>query len=933
MRGELIALDLETTGLDPSQDDIIEIGAVRFEGSRVVEQWSTFVKPTRPIPYIVSQITGIVQDDVNNAPSIDAVLPTFQAFIGKSPWIAHNATFDGAFLTRYGIAQANQRIDTFDLAPILMPRAARYSLTNLTQMIGFNIESAHRALYDARATASLYWWLWERLIALPVPMLMEMATLARDFEWDVRPIFDAALSEHGIQTLPARFERALMQPTAMFDPLPASQRAVPPMLPQGGAQTVARGEATAILGADGALGRTLPGYEQRRGQLDIAEAVADAFNESFHLLIEAGTGVGKSLGYLVPAALWALRNQDRVVISTNTINLQEQLLQHDIPLLEAALGTPLNTAMIKGRANYLCPRRFNELRARPASIDDARMIAKILVWLTESRTGDRGEINLRGQDEQIAWANISAEDSHDCQDNVCEAAMQGVCPFFKARRSAETAHIVVVNHALLFADALSDSQILPAYSRVVLDEGHHLEESITGSMSAKLDEVGVRRRLDNMTGLLRTVVTVTRQSASDRDIERFSSFSTEVGTAIRLMASHVGALFTALRNVAREAMKNGDYYAQIRLDPSIRNLDSFAPAQYTWTTLRDFAETISVSMGRAAGAIRRLSSGTNAEYDGLIKRLNDAARYLTETQAFFDALLRTPDDNTIYWLTLGQNEPDYLSVHSAPLHVGGLMDKLLWSGKASAIIASATLQTNGNFDFIQGRLGAQNVATLEIASPFNYREQALIFIPTDMPEPNDKDRYQPMVERGIIELATALGGRTMVLFTSYTHLRQTSGVITPRLALGDITVYDQSDGTSRQALLDGFKSSEKAVLLGTKSFWEGVDIPGETLSAIILPRLPFAPPTDPILSARGNTYTDAFNDFSLPDAVLHFRQGFGRLIRSTSDRGVVAIFDTRIRSKKYGATFLEALPDCTMQQGALNTLADAAVKWIKRTPN
>lgn len=929
MRGELVALDLETTGLDPTQDDIIEIGAVRFEGNRIIDELEIFVKPTRPIPPIVSQLTGILPEDVANAPSIGAVLPQLEAFVGNAPWIAHNATFDGAFLTRLGVLQANLRIDTFDLAPILMPRAPRYSLTSLTQMIGFDIESAHRARYDARATAHLYSTLWERLIGLPVAILIEMATLARDFKWDLRPVFEDALRVHGIPTIPDQFERAMMNPAEMFDPLPASSRAASPT--PSITTTIQKGEAGAILGANSPLAAALPQYEPRTGQIDMAEAIADAFNESFHLMIEAGTGIGKSLAYLVPAALYAQRNHDRVIVSTNTINLQEQLLTQDIPTLQTALGTPLSAAMMKGRANYLCPRRLNHLRQYPMTIDDARMIAKVLVWLTESRTGDRGEITLRGQDEQYSWSRISAEDPSGCRDDVC--GVEGVCPFHKARQAAEAAQIVIVNHALLISDALSENPILPSYSHVVLDEGHHLEDAITSSMTIKLDEAAVRRRLDSMNSMLRLLTSAIRSGASDRDIERFSAFSTEVSTAIRLMGSHVGALFAAFRQVVHEANQRGDFYAQIRIDNTVRGVNAFAQLQVVWTTLREFYETISGLMRRAGTALRRIPSGSIPDYDGLIESLDESARYLTEMQQFFDAMIRTPDANTIYWITLGEREPDYVSIHTAPLHIGGLMEKLLWNNKASVILTSATLQTNGSFEYIQDRLSAQTVAPMEIASPYNYRESTLVFVPTDMPEPNDRERYQQMVERGIIELATALDGRTLVLFTSYAHLRQTAQVITPRLALGNITVYDQSDGSSRQALLEGFKSSEKAVLLGTKSFWEGVDIPGSALSALVIPRLPFAVPNDPIFAARAETYADSFNDYNLPDAILRFRQGFGRLIRTQTDRGVVALFDTRVRSKKYGASFLEALPDCTIQHGSLNTLANAAVKWIKRTAN
>jgi DNA polymerase-3 subunit epsilon/ATP-dependent DNA helicase DinG len=243
-------------------------------------------------------------------------------------------------------------------------------------------------------------------------------------------------------------------------------------------------------------------------------------------------------------------------------------------------------------------------------------------------------------------------------------------------------------------------------------------------------------------------------------------------------------------------------------------------------------------------------------------------------------------------------------------------------------MTSATLRTDSGFDFIRERLHAQNIDTLSLGSPFNYKKSTLIYLPDDMPEPNDRHHYQKALERGLVSLADALNGRVLVLFTSYAQLRQTAEAIRPLLALGNITVYDQSDGSSRQALLDGFKSTEKAVLLGTKSFWEGVDIPGDSLSALVITRLPFAVPTEPIFAARSETFTDPFKEYALPDAILRFRQGFGRLIRTQNDRGVVAIFDRRILSKSYGESFLNALPECTVERGALKNLPEKAKAWI-----
>ncbi len=930
MRGELVALDLETTGLDPAHDDIIEIGAVRFEGDRIIDELAVLIKPARPIPPVVTQLTGIAPEDVADAPPIAEVLPQLIAFVGNAPWIAHNAAFDGAFLDRHRALIGNFRIDTFDLAPILLPQSTRYSLTSLTQLTGFDIESAHRALYDARATAHVYWTLWEKLIALPLPVILEIATVARSSRWSLLPIFEAALNEHGITDLPTQFERAFATPTAIFDPLAPAEAHLQRKSPE---QPISRDAVHHLLGDSSPLAQVLPGFEKRSGQLDMASSIADAFNNALHLLVEAGTGIGKSMGYLVPAALWAVQNQDRVVISTNTISLQEQLLNHDIPLLQTLFDTPVRAALLKGRSNYLCPRRLLEARrSLPFSSDEARMIAKLLVWLTESKSGDRSEINLRGSDEQFTWSRFSAED-RECDEHVCISAMQGVCPFYKARRNADNAHLVIINHALLMSDATSETALLPPFSRIVIDEGHQLEDAITNALSTKLDQQGIERNLNDTAALILSMVTSLRSGAPTKYADRFADFAQAVTAALKDMRALNIRLFANCRYIVEDAAQRSNLYQQVRLDSAIRLSSSFAQAQITWGHLREFFDLIIQKMHESAALLRKLSAHPIPDYDNLLRTLNRTTNELLSTQQQLEMFFNAPDANTIYWINQGQYEADYISLHTAPLQVGSILERSIWNQKASAIVTSATLQVNGSFEFIQQRLGAEIAGTMSVESPFNYRESSLVFIPLDMPEPTDRDRYQQMLERAVIELAAALDGRTMVLFTSYAHLRQTAQVITPRLALGGIIVYDQSDGSSRQALLEGFRSSEKAVLLGTKSFWEGIDIPGNALSALVISRLPFQPPNDPIFAARSEHYADSFNAFALPDAVLRFRQGFGRLIRTQTDRGVVVIMDARIRTKRYGAAFIDSLPDCTVQTSPLSALADMAVKWIKRTAN
>ena len=926
MRGEIVAIDLETTGLTWDHDHIIEIGAVRMREGEIVDEFTTLVNPGCPIPDFITQLTSIRDEDVLDAPGIHAVIPLVRGFVGSSPWIAHNISFDWSFLRPHGILQSNLRIDTYELASVLLPRVPRYNLGSLSQQLGIELESAHRALNDARATAHLYWQLWQKALALPLATLREIVNLAQDLAWDARPVFEAALQERMLTA----DEPALFSLDSYFAPETSERR---PLRPRDLQASLDPETVLSALDKDGALARALPEYEHRAQQMEMAHEITDAFNQGRHLMIEAGTGTGKSLGYLVPSILWSALNHERVVISTNTINLQEQLLNKDIPALHGALDVQFRAAVMKGRGNYLCPRRLAAARRRrPTNSEEMRTLAKILVWLLESPTGDRGEITLRGPEENATWNRLSADDE-GCTLERCQTMMGGACPFFKARKAAEAANVLIVNHALLIADAATENRVLPEYRYLVIDEGHHLEDATTNGMSFRLDENTLRRRLSELggprRGLLGSILTQLRGVVSERDLEKLERYVDDIGMAIAAMDVHISAFFRTVRGLLADMkLSPSDYSAQIRVVEQTRSMSAFTEIQLTWQTLEQFVDGISEALRSLAASLNRFGESLE-DFDDLVTSVSTAARYLGGVHQHIESFANQPDPNTIYWISAGQ-DLGHLVLNSAPLHVGPLVEEHLWNTKESVIVTSATLQTNGSFDYLCGRLNADSARTVELGSPFDYRASTLIYVPKDMPDPSDKPHYQRAVERGIIELATALDGRVLALFTSYAQLRQTANAIAPRLKLGGITVYDQSDGSSRQALLDGFKTSERAVLLGTKSFWEGVDIPGEALSALVIVKLPFSVPTDPVFAARSETVENAFNNFALPDAILRFRQGFGRLIRTKTDRGIVAIFDSRVLTKTYGGRFIEALPDCAVEYGPLADLADAAVAWLER---
>jgi DNA polymerase-3 subunit epsilon/ATP-dependent DNA helicase DinG len=787
------------------------------------------------------------------------------------------------------------------------------------------LETAHRALADARASALLYWELWEKALTLPHSIIQEISGLASHITWETRAVFEAVLREQQNMSSDIDSHDVIFQPPfADEQPIQLNDTSVGP---------VGQGIVD-YFGSEGLLSQALPGFEYRIQQDEIATALMNAFNRAQHLIIEAGTGTGKSLAYLLPAILWSLSNQERVVISTNTITLQDQLIKQDIPTLQNAVGLEFSASVMKGRSNYLCLRRLDTVRRRgPTSVAEISTLAKILVWLLDNQSGDRNEISLRGTAEQTLWQRLSAKDE-DCTLQQCEIAMNARCPFYKARKRAETSNLLIVNHALLIADAISENHVLPPYDYAIIDEAHQLEEAITHGLQFEIDRFMLLRRLAdlgaNHTGILGDTLKMTANNTPEHAYKKLEAFAQIIREATGAMEIHINTLFGAFSNVLSENRTHAsDMNTSLRIEEQYRTQSSFNHVRSIWNTLDEFFEVISDSLFRLSRELSKLDVTKTARFVDLLSSIETASRYLADTRQKLNEFIAAPNNNTVYWISVNQGMENPV-LHTAPLHIGPMMEEVLWNKKKSVILTSATLKVQDSFDFLCERLFAEQVETAEVGSPFNYRESTLIYLPDDIPDPGNRIGYQKSVERGIIQLAAELEGRVMALFTSYSQLRQTAQAITPRLALGNISVFDQSDGSSHESLLQGFKSSDRAVLLGTKSFWQGVDIPGDPLSALIIVRLPFAVPSDPIFSARSETYTDSFQKYALQDAILKFRQGFGRLIRNRTDRGVVTVFDSRITKRSYGSHFLSSLPECEIKHGSLDSLPKIAKDWIDR---
>ncbi|TFH35364.1 MAG: DEAD/DEAH box helicase, partial [Anaerolineales bacterium] len=782
--------------------------------------------------------------------------------------------------------------------------------------------SAHRALDDAHTTRQVFLQLYLKALDLPLPILEEITRLGEEMEWGAGMVFDEAYRQldgdgqrHTLELFPA-------------PPKPAKVSREP-LEPR----PIDVDEMAAIFEPAGDLDRHFEGYENRPQQVSMARAIAQAFNNQQHLLVEAGTGTGKSMAYLVPAFQWADQNQQRVVISTNTLNLQDQLIYKDVPDLNAALGKDYRAAVLKGRGNYLCPRRFNALRSLgPRNPEEMRVMAKLLLWLFQGGSGERSELNLpRG--ETAVWSRLSAE-NEDCSLEACAAHSAGRCPYYRARLAAESAHVVIVNHALLLADIATGSRVIPEYGYLLVDEAHHLESATTKGLSYKVSEFEVQRVFRDLgsqrRGLLRQLIDLARRSLSPARQGQVDNVISTTVDRVEECTQAATILFERLNVLLenqREGKPLGPYGQQLRILPATRTIPDWEGVEIAWENLREPLSTIASTLNDLADDLESLGPVDGDPVDTLAVAMRIARRSLTEIYSHLENMIFEPDQMVIYWIELSGHE-GRLTLHAAPLEVGPLVERHLWHEKESVVMTSATLTTAGEFDFIRRRLYAEDADELALGSPFDYETSTLLYLISDIPEPVDRGNYQRAVEFGLLRLLKATGGRALVLFTSNQQLQATARAISEPLAQAGIQVYEQSSGASRHALLEGFRTSDNAVLFGTRSFWEGVDVPGPALSVLAIVRLPFDVPSDPIVAARAETYESPFDQYMVPEAILRFRQGFGRLIRTRSDRGVVAIFDRRVLSKAYGRAFIDSLPRCSLRQGSLADLPDAAQRWL-----
>ena len=631
----------------------------------------------------------------------------------------------------------------------------------------------------------------------------------------------------------------------------------------------------------GTLGM-MPGYEERPGQIDMAGAIATAFNSRSHLMIEAGTGVGKSLAYLVPAILWAWANDTPVVISTATRNLQSQLIGSDIPKALAVLGdnaAAFKVALLKGRTNYLCLKSVDEYFAAgywtlPA--DEQSLMPAFIEWLQTTPDGD-----LDGYD-GLPKAHLSRQ-GDECSGRRCPFYKQ--CFVHKARKRAAESHLVIVNHALLLAEATSPgSGILPGYGRLVIDEAHNLESIATDYLSAEFSLPALNR-------VIRRIL---------RHHKEYAQSAAAVISAAEAYLSFLGKLLPPKIDTRRFDAQRF-YWEDV---PTLRRLQSEFEQPLIALVHRMHDDAVATDDIDAA---IKLDSGANQ----LLAIANEAA-----------FVVKGELDTHAYWVErIRDGRRKEVRLVAAPLSVAKELDALFYGPKDSVILSSATLRVGNDFKYMARRLGCRPPSVEEgrfqflvASSPFDYFRQALVLAPDCLPDPSSEPSKYAAALAGLMQdLFTATNGRALVLFTSYEMMSAVAANARPGLEECGIRLLVQGEGLSRERITAELRdSADKVVLFGAQSFWEGVDVAGEALSCVVLARLPFAQVGDPIIEARSEQIErnggSSFRDYALPEAVIKFRQGFGRLVRTKSDRGVVVVTDPRIVTKSYGATFRKSIP-------------------------
>ena len=927
----LVALDLETTGVDAHKDRVIEVGAVKFRGHEEIAQFAVMVNPRMDIPQFVTNLTGIKQSDVDFAPEWQQVAPELEEFIGGCRLVGHQVSFDVNFLRRNGIDVDSGSYDTLEMARLALPRGPEFGLERLSRRFGIGHDSPHRALSDAIATKELFLLMLAEIEQLPTQILRRLSGLASADVWSTSGLARGLMASRRESASEARFGAYGIDEDALSAKLSIDGVAsgyVRGDESEGETDSEFPNRVDAMFAEDGLLARTFPMFEARGGQREMAHAVATSLVNGTNAIIEAGTGIGKTLAYLIPAAMYASETGSQIVVSTNTINLQEQLLDKDFAVVRDAVrrvtGHELVAAQLKGRGNYLCYRRWadaiGQQQSDPANV---RVLAQCLTWLNTTDVGDSAELALSFDTGR--FRQFSAEGcppSHNRPGYPCKGPP---CFMLKARSRAHAADVVIVNHSLLIRDRINETGIVAEGAALIIDEAHHLQAVATDQLGFWIRESVLMEDLDSLadpSGLMQRLASLAASRNSGGEaLNPVPEWLETVAQSARRARQHSRLMFGVLQEyTSEETRRQGSREMRIlgktRIDPDWR------PVVEHWAELAP-------ELTRIVSSINRMLAAVGDEGDSDDATVINASALLeafTEYRIGLEGAIENPDANYVYWTQVNERRNLEVEVRGAPLDVSEVLNEGLFSQDRPTVLTGATLSRRGDFTRFAGDIGIGDREELVLSSPFNFERAALVLVPEDIPEPNEPG-YAEAVSQMLRAVCDTTVGRTLALFTANSALNRAHQDLHQHLSGSTTELLAQGRDGPAARVLRLLNESEQAIALGSMAMWEGIDLEDASIKSLVMTRLPFPVPTNPIHASRSERMDNPFVDYMVPEAVMKFRQGFGRLIRSHADRGVFVILDRRILTKRYATEFQKSIPSCTVRRVTLGTLSDYIARW------
>ena len=918
---DIVMLDTETTGLSFRHNELIEIAAARITGREVVERFQTFVHPTGVIPAEIQVLTGITNLDVSNAPSAQEAVAQLAEFVGGQPVVAHNATFERTFIESVpgGTDVSDIWIDSLALSRIALPRLTSHRLADMAQAFGCD-PVTHRAMADVDALCGMWRIMLLALSDLPANVLQQMATMHPDVVWPYRPLVSQLAGEQfgNVLTLKEVRRSLVAQTTGQRrqDVMEDASRATAAQMVEPVSQNVIH---DAFM-PDGVVASMYDAYEVRPEQVSMAQEVCAALGDSTYRAIEAGTGVGKSMAYLLPAILFAQQNNVTVGVATKTNALTDQLVSHELPALNTALYDKVSYTSIKGYDHYPCLRRTDLATVRELPVDaveaDGRSeqaiaadmltaIATVLAFASQSPEGDLDALGIR-------WRYVPKE----LLTTTPTECVRTRCPYYPnecfvhgARRRAACADVVVTNHSLLLRDIALDNAILPPIRHWVVDEAHSFEQEARRQWALELSAEAANKAFATLGGTSSGVL---------------HALLTQVG-ALDGATLIAGLLTKSAANVQRASVATADLLANVHelmslaggtggydsttlwIDENIRKSDE-------WHNVENSAAVASTALEQATKSLQEAIDALTPESPQLASQLADATRSLKDLLEAMRLIVLEPRDSYVYSAELyrAKKRMGYERMTAEKLDVGADLASTWYPEALSVTYASATIAVGENFDHFQHAVGLDLVPkeqqkALRVDSSFDFNHHMSVIVARDMPEPNDRS-YLGALEELLFEVHTAMDGSVLTLFTNRREMEQVYKSLQPRLLGAGLDLACQERRSSPRRLRERFMAEEHLSLFALKSFWEGFDAAGSTLRCVVIPKLPFASPRDPLVRERELREPRAWWRYSLPEAVLSVKQAAGRLIRTNTDTGILVLADSRVASKRYGQTFLRALP-------------------------